>query len=38
MPSTEISNCVKECKQLLIKEIGRFGSDKISYSYHYNGF
>lgn len=28
MPSLEISSCVKEWKQLLIKEIGRFGSDK----------
>ena len=27
MPSQEISNCVKEWKQLLGKEIGRFGSD-----------
>ncbi len=28
MPSAEISSCVKEWKQLLGKEIGRFGSDK----------
>lgn len=27
MPNPEISSCVKEWKQLLIKEIGRFGSD-----------
>jgi len=27
MPSAEISSCVKEWKQLLGKEIGRFGSD-----------
>ena len=28
MPSLEISSCVNEWKQSLIKEIGRFGSDK----------
>ena len=27
MPSPEISSCIKEWKQLLRKEIGRFGSD-----------